>query len=231
MPVSRFKSPRSLDRFTWHSFDVRSLLPQFWRSQILDLASSIEIRTIFPTSVTSREGDPNLSISIATADGVTTRERLPWLYDFYRGLFLDLAQQNSLEEVSPAASDLYGLVLNIQRGNHMRYECHVDTNPIQSLLYVTDNPEGTGGELVVANNPSATSIVEVDADCTRIFPVSGHLLFFDARRFPHYVRPLRDKDAIRVVVAMNYYVPSSPENERPADLDAHLFGKAYTAAV
>ena len=231
MPVSRFKASPSIDRFTWHSFDVRTLLPQLWRSQILDLASTVEIRTIFPQSVTSREGDPNRSISIATADGLTIRQRLPWLYDLYRGLFLDLAQKNSVEEVTPASNDLYGVVLNVQRGNRMRYECHVDTNPIQSLLYVTDNPEGSGGELVVANNPDATTIAEVDADCTRIFPVSGHLLFFDARRFAHYVRPLRDKDDIRVVVAMNFYVPSSPESERPADLDAHLFGNAYTAAV
>jgi len=63
---------------------------------------------------------------------------------------------------------------------------------------------------------------EVDQNASRIYPNSGHLIFFDARKHSHYVAPLVSLDAMRVVVAMNFYTPSCPESARPADLDAHL---------
>lgn len=100
----------------------------------------------------------------------------------------------------------------------------VDSNPIEGLLYFTSHPPGAGGELVVARNSAATSVEEVDADCAEVFPFAGHLLFFDARRFPHYVRRLTSAGAMRVVAAMNYYTPSCDESQRPADLNEHLFG-------
>jgi hypothetical protein len=39
----------------------------------------------------------------------------------------------------------YGVVLNVQRGNTMRFECHVDSNPLTVLLFCTDEsyPEST----------------------------------------------------------------------------------------
>jgi hypothetical protein len=65
---------------------------------------------------------------------------------------------------------------------------------------------------------------EVDRDAATIYPVSGHLVFFDARVHSHYVRPLRDASAIRVVAAMNFYTPSCSEADRPSDLNMHLYG-------
>ncbi|MCW5939870.1 MAG: 2OG-Fe(II) oxygenase [Fimbriimonadaceae bacterium] len=213
-----------IDRFSWRSYDLNTLLPADWQQAILNVSEDAIAKTLKPRSVTSREGDPDLSIPVLTVDGTTVRHRLPWLYSLYEGLFRDLAQLGTHEPVSVAANAVYGATLNVQRGVKMRYECHVDSNPIEGLLYVTDHPKGSGGELVVANSTMANSVSEVDADCSVVYPASGNLIFFDARRFAHYVRPLTSDSAVRVVVAMNFYTPSSSEADRPKDLSGHLFG-------
>jgi hypothetical protein len=117
----------------------------------------------------------------------------------------------------------FAVALNVQTGPD-RYECHVDTNPIEGLLYVTTHREGEGGELVVSNRGEAQSVEEVDADSTIVEPKAGYLLFFDGRHHSHYVASLKDPTAVRIVVAMNYYVPSWPEEKRPTDLNKHLSG-------
>jgi hypothetical protein len=182
-------------------------------------------KILVPTSITSREADRAARIPSLAVGGRVLREKLPWAYSFYTGLFRDLAQSISQEPVAVAQDDRYGAVLNIQKGINMRYECHVDSNPLEGLLYVTDHPKGTGGELVVANDPVAASVAEVDADCSVIYPVAGNLIFFDARDRAHYVRSLTTPNYLRVVLAMNFYLPSCPESARPADLNRHLFGQ------
>jgi hypothetical protein len=112
--------------------------------------------------------------------------------------------------------------MNVQEGTD-RYECHVDTNPVEALLYVTDHPRGTGGELVVSNNTEAQSVEDVDKDCSVLYPVAGQLVFFDGRFFPHYVRALQSP-ALRVAVGMNYYTDDCPEETRPQDLNDYLYG-------
>ncbi len=213
-----------LDRFSWRSYDLETILPSGWQSLILKVSEEAVAKTLKPRSVTSREGDPDLSIPALTVNGEVVRQQLPWLYDLYKQLFRDLAQLSSLEPVQCAENPIYGATLNVQRGVKMRYECHVDSNPIEGLLYVTDHPKGTGGELVVANDPLASSVAHVEADCSVVYPASGNLIFFDARRFAHYVRPLKSEDSQRVVLAMNFYTPSCPESSRPSDLNSHLFG-------
>lgn len=213
-----------IDRFSWRSYDINSLLPRGWQEGILTVAEKAVTKLLFPRSVTSREGDPDLRIVTLTVSGTTVRDSLPWLYSLYKGLFRDLGQLGLIEPLSTANNDLYGASLNVQRGTEMRYEAHVDSNPLEGLLYVTDLPKGCGGELVVANNPKANSIEEIEADCSVIYPVTGNLVYFDARRFPHYVRPLTDPNGVRIVVAMNFYVPSCPESARPPDLTPHLGG-------
>ncbi|HTX54169.1 MAG TPA: 2OG-Fe(II) oxygenase, partial [Candidatus Baltobacteraceae bacterium] len=136
----------------------------------------------------------------------------------------DLAQLVSHEPVSSAENIKYGINLNVQLGNEHRYECHVDSNPIEGLLYVTEHPSGTGGELVISNCGDVRGMDEIDRDATRIFPLAGYLIFFDAREFTHYVSPLRRPEDIRIAAAMNFYTPSCPESARPADLNRHLFG-------
>lgn len=214
-----------MDRFSWRSYDINTMLPSSWQNDILSVAQELAMLKILrPRSVTSREGNPDLRLPVRTVNGRAVREHLPWLYALYRGAFRDLAQLGTHEPVTVASSELIAINLNVQTDG-ARYEAHVDSNPIECLLYCTDHPKGSGGELVVANNPTANSIAEIDSDCSIVYPASGHLVYFDARRFAHYVRPLVTQDAIRVVVAMNYYTPSCPESSRPSDLTPHLFGE------
>jgi hypothetical protein len=104
----------------------------------------------------------------------------------------------------------------------MRFECHVDSNPLTGLLFCTDHQ--AGGELVISNDPTAAGIAEVERDCSVIRPHAGHLVFFDARRHPHYARPLVAESDVRVLADMNFYTESSPESTRPPELNRHLYG-------
>ncbi len=213
----------SRPRFKWHEFHVHHLLPLGWQEMILDVArAQSRAKVIVPTSVTSREASKALQIPVLTVGGLQTKQQLPWLYDLYAGFFRALGQTTVDEPVSIAADDRYAINLNVQLGDSMRYECHVDSNPLEGLLYVTSHPAGRGGELVVANNCEAIGVEEVATDCERLHPVSGTLVFFDARKHPHYVAPLKKPGDIRVVVAMNFYTVSCPESARPADLNQHL---------
>ena len=215
-----------LDRFSWRSYDLRSILPVDWQDQILATARRAVSKTIHPVSVTSREGNPDLEITLLSVHGDVIREQLPWLHNLYKGHLRDLVQLAFSEPVFAAINDIIGAVIHVQRGTDMRYESHIDTVPTVGLLYVTDHPKGSGGELVVANSPSANSVAEIEADCSIVYPAAGNFVFFDGRRFPHYVRPLVKPDDVRVVVAMDFFTPSCSEEARPDDLNAHLYGSA-----
>jgi hypothetical protein len=212
--------------FTWKEFEAEPFLPQKWDEQIISFAAKNAVaRTLTPTSVTSREASRELKIPVLTVGGKKIKEGLAWLFDLYRGTFRDIGQTCVDEPLVPATDERYAINLNIQRGTDMRYEGHIDSNPLEGLLYVTTHPPGTGGELVVCNRADAVGVEGITQDCKRIHPEKGKLIFFDARDHPHLVTPLRDASSVRVVVTMNYYVPSCPESSRPKDLNRHLFGE------
>jgi 2OG-Fe(II) oxygenase superfamily len=212
--------------FEWKTFDVRNLLPDGWDHEIAEVsASAARAHLLTPTSTTSREDDPKLQLPTLTVGGREVRARLPWLAALYEGAFLELARRCCALPVTTARDPRYGVVVNVKHGTEMRYECHVDSNPLEGLLYVTTHPPGAGGELVVSNRGDVPSCEAVDADCSVIHPVSGHLIFFDASAHSHYVRPLTREEDTRLVVAMNFYTPALPEETRPADLNQHLFGE------
>lgn len=211
--------------FLWHCFDLRSELPDNWQRNILAVAERhAKKRTLVPTSVTSREENVSTEIPVLTVGGASVADELPWLYELYRSRFRDLAQALTTEEVQTADDIRYGINLNVQRGTNMRYECHVDSNPIQGMFYVTEHPPGSGGELVVSNVGDVNGKNAVDADATRIYPVAGYLVLFDARNHTHYVAGVCTTSGLRVAAAMNFYTPQAPESARPPDLDQHLFG-------
>lgn len=213
------------DLFMWASFDVRPLLPAHWQLDLLRVADAhARHRDLTPTSVTSRESADVRRVAVTTVSGVTLGEHAPWLQELYHGEFRELAERACGIKTWPAADSRIGVNLNIQRGVRQRYEAHVDSNPVEGLLYVTTHSPGEGGELVVANRSNAVGIAQIDQDSATIYPVAGHLLFFDAREHPHYVRALTSPGAVRVVAAMNYYTEASTEGDRPADLNRHLFG-------
>ena len=218
-------SPRSQpsSRFVWHSFDLRSELPSAWQDGIMDFVGRhADNRVITPVSVTSRERSASIALPVHFIGGAAASRRFPWLRDMYYGSFREAVQLVSSERVLPARNVDIGINLNMQCGNDERYECHVDACPLTAILYATDHPIGTGGDLVVANRGDVQGREEVEANATRVHPVAGQLIVFDARHYTHYVAPLMDADGIRIAIAMSYYTPSYPEELRPVDLDSHI---------
>lgn len=213
-------------RFRWTTFDVTSQLPEGWQKDIAAVAAGAIFREFPRTPELSRESADVQHILRGRIYGDRVRQHLSWLYESYRGLFLELAQATCPEPVAAAQDDRYSVVLNIQDGTTMRFECHVDSNPLTGLLFCTDHETGNGGELVFAHEPDATGIDSVDRDCTVIRPHAGHVIFFDGRIHPHYARRLRSRSDMRIVAVMNFYTESCPESTRPAGLNRHLFGQA-----
>jgi hypothetical protein len=223
------RGAQGASRFGWVTFDVASAMPAGWREQLIQVARRDRVtKFLVPPHSTSRESSDVTSLQIMTVRGYTIWERLPWMIDLYRGYFRELYQEATGRKIYPSDDRRYSVVMNVQEGTD-RYECHVDTNPVEALLYATDHPRGTGGELVVANDVDARSVDEVDQDCSMLYPVAGQLVFFDARRFPHYVRALKEP-GLRVAVGMNYYTDDCPEETRPEDLNEYLYGAARLAS-
>jgi len=204
-------------------------LPRGWSEELGSVADKFaRHRILRPRSVTSREHSVDLKLPTRTVDGLTLKREVPWLDEFYQGYFRSLGQRVVDELLVTARDTRIGINLNLQEGSETRYECHVDTNPLEGLLYVTDHPQGSGGELLVSQRAGARSVADVETCPAIIRPQRGMLVFFDARQYAHYVRPLvsgADAPARRIVVAMNYYTQSCPESRRPPDLTPHLFGE------
>lgn len=209
-------------RFRWTTFDVNGSLPAKWQQEISAVAADADFREFPRTPVLSREAPAVAVIPRGRVHADQVRHRLPWLYQAYRGEFLELAGQAAQERVLPASDDRYGVVLNVQQGTGMRFECHVDSNPLTGLLFCTEHQ--TGGELVIAHDMAAADIDAVEGDCSVIRPQAGHLIFFDARGHPHYSRPLTEDSETRIVAVMNFYTESFPESTRPPELNRHLYG-------
>lgn len=204
-------------------FDVTNQLPVGWQKDIDAIAAEADFRDFPRTPILSREAADVTHITRGRVHAIQVQQGLPWLYKLYRDHFLELAGQAWGEPIGPALDDRYGVVLNVLRGNKMRFECHVDSNPVTGLLFFTDHPAG-GGELVVGHNPAAVGVEELERDCTAITPRAGQLIFFDGKTYPHYARALAAEHDVRVVAVMNFYTTSCPESTRPLDLNRHLFG-------
>ena len=208
-------------RFRWTTFDLNDWLPAHWQRDVQAAAMTAEIRGFPPTPVVTRESPEVRQVKRGRVHADQVRDHMPWLYKAYRNEFLELANEVSSERVSAARDERYGVVLNVQRGTTMRFECHIDSNPLTGLLFCTDHRGG--GELVFAHDPRAADISEVERGCSVIRPQAGHLIFFDGRRNPHYARPLT-MASLRIVAVMNFYTESCPESTRPRELNSHLYG-------
>ena len=215
-----------LTHFSWQTYDVASRLPDSWQQDLADAAEGADFRQYSRTPILTRESADVRSISRGRLHAADVLRRLPWLYESYNGYFLELAREASTERVMTALDDRYGIVLNVQRGAAMRFECHVDSNPLTGLLFCTDHYAGAGGELVFAHDTAAADTDAVEQTCSVIRPQAGHLIFFDGRRHPHYARPLTSESQLRIVAVMNFYTMSCPESTRPPELNRYLFQQA-----
>jgi hypothetical protein len=209
-------------RFRWTTFDLNDWLPANWQHDVQAAAMTADIRKFPRTPVLTRESQEVRHITRGRVHAHQVRDHLPWLYKAYRNEFLELAADFSAERVSAAQDERYGIVLNVQRGAGMRFECHVDSNPLTGLLFCSDHV--AGGELVVAHDPTAEGLTAVERSCSVIRPHAGHLIFFDARSYPHYARRLTAESDARIVAVMNYYTESYAESTRPRELNRHLYG-------
>jgi hypothetical protein len=212
------------ERFRWTTFDLNDLLPPGWRHDVLAVATDADFRGFPRTPVLTREAAGVTRIHRGRVHADQVRLRLPWLYELYHGVALELAAQACTEEVTTARDDRYGVVLNVQRGTSMRFECHIDSNPLTGLLFCTDHR--SGGELIVGHDPSASDMDSIERDRSDIRPHAGHLIFFDGRMNPHYARPLAMDSEVRALAVMNFYTASYPESTRPNALNRHLYGEA-----
>ena len=218
------KCHKMLPTFQWTTFDVTGMLPPPWRQDVLQIAAEAEFRDFPVTPVISREAADVRRIPRGRVHASQVAHGLPWLHELYRSDFRELAERVIGGPVAAAQDERYGAVLNVQRGMRMRFECHVDSNPLTGLLFCTDHDLAAGGELVFAHSRGARSKADIDRSCSVIRSQSGHLIFFDGRSQPHYVRPLTSEADIRIVAVMNYYTSSFPESTRPPQLNHHLYG-------
>jgi hypothetical protein len=206
------------------NFDVTNRLPQGWRQDICEAAAEADFRDFPRTPILSREAADVTHIKRGRVHADKVQQCLPWLYKLYRSDFLELAAQACAEPIKAAFDDRYGVVLNVQQGRTMRFECHVDSNPVTGLLFFTSHHAG-GGALVLGHDTAAVGIEAVEKECTTIAPQAGQLIFFDGKTYPHYARPLLSESDVRVVAVMNFYTGSCPESTRPVGLNRHLFGE------
>lgn len=213
-------------------FDVADLLPSGWRPEIRRVALDKAVVKEFPrTPFLTREAAGVGGVVRGRGYAEVVRDELPWLYELYRSTFVELAEVFARGPVSPAADDRYGVVLNLQQGRNMRFECHVDSNPVTGLLFCTDHAPEAGGEIVFADGADVAGVEQIEEACSVIRPTSGHLVFFDGREHAHYVRPLVREDDVRIAAVMNFYTESCPETTRPRGLNAHIFGQEARPTV
>lgn len=214
----------SRNKFTFYEVDINKHLNSNWDTEIVSFSQKYAIyKLLKPCSVTSRESKTTKEVETLTVDGIKIREGLPWLFELYENELRIIGSESIGEKLLLAKNDQYALNLNIQKGCKMRYECHIDSNPLQGVLYVTTHAKGEGGELVVSNNSQSIGTKEIDEDCEVIYPRKGMLYLFNATKNPHYVRPLKNSGDTRVAVTINFYTSNNPESSRPEDLNNHLF--------
>lgn len=211
--------------FQWTTFDVSGMFPHGWEMDIYKAATGADFRDFPRTPVISREAADVQRIPRGRVHAYQVQQGLPWLHQLYRSSFLELAYRVGVGPVMAARDERYGVVLNVQQGTEMRFECHVDSNSLTALLFLTNHGLSEGGELVIAHDGTASSMAEIDRWCAVLRPQAGHLVFFDGRKNPHYVRPLSSDARPRIVAVMNYYTESCPESQRPRELNRHLYGE------
>jgi len=204
-------------------FDVIDQFPEGWQEDIRAIAADADFRDFPRTPILSREAADVTYVTRGRVHAIQVQQRLPWLYKMYRDQFLDLVRQTWDEPIEPAVDDRYGVVLNVLRGSKMRFECHIDSNPVTGLLFFTSHPAG-GGELVIGHDPEGVGVGKLEEDCTAVLPQAGRLIIFDGHTYPHYARSLTSESDVRVVAVMNFYTESHPESIRPPALNRHLFG-------
>lgn len=207
-------------RFPIYRFDLRDILPAGWENDVADSADQYgEFGCLNGGSATSRQREfkDTADDVVGVSTGAVIPLKIPWLLGLYELNILNLANELGMGWYTAAKDMQSAININIlPRGS--QYEWHVDSNPLTGLLFVTDHPAGTGGEIVFRPDP----LVRPTEDWELVIaPRAGVLLLFDAREAAHTVLPVHVSPR-RISVPMNYYF-ADVDCHRPEDLDRYLY--------
>jgi len=198
---------------TYVSFDLLELglLPANWVQQILKVAEENAYYVkLDGKSSTSREPVGSNGAEVYVVEGDVVAEKLRWLHNLYQNEFLAFANSNFKPGFIFSSHLKSGVNINLLKGKNARYEWHVDSNPLTGVLFVTTHNKDEGGEL----------IFKLANEMLTVYPKSGTLILFDARKIPHTVSPLQ-KEGIRISVPLNFYIKGE-DQVRPGDLDTYF---------
>jgi 2OG-Fe(II) oxygenase superfamily len=115
-----------------------------------------------------------------------------------------IGKQVGVSKARRSAINVNGL-----KGQGERYELHTDSVPLTALLFLSGPHDG--GELTY----------ELNGETGEVKPFPGRLVVFTGGLIPHAVLPMRE-DAWRISMPVSL-VPLGVEEQRPDDLDAHLY--------
>ena len=176
----------------------------------------------------ARESDAATRFGVLVLGGEALLKGFPGLRNLYQGPFQDCMQAALPKPVASGHLGVYSkpsamIEAYAQTDRKIgddtvqqRMDAHVDGR--YTSLLVVKAPQ-TGGRLVVANNPQASSTEQIDLDATHITHYAGTLLCFSMGRWlPHYPEALRPDTGGRIVVSLNY-PPSDVTDEEARRLE------------
>lgn len=212
--------------FSIFNFDLRCVLPTGWEKDVVDSAAQYgKFGCLNGGSVTSRQREFKSTADdiIGVSAGTVIPLAIPWLARLYKRDILNLANELGIGRYMIATDTRSAININILPPGS-QYEWHVDSNPLTGLLFVTDHPAGTGGEIVFRPDPLVRPTEDWEL---AIASRSGNLLLFDAREVAHTVQPVPEPMR-RISVPMNYYF-TDVSCHRPEDLDRYLYSGRASA--
>tara|TARA_R100000458_G_C8272049_1_gene246859 strand:- start:1651 stop:2295 length:645 start_codon:yes stop_codon:yes gene_type:complete len=147
-------------------------------------------------------------------------------YDQIKEYFPDLLvlYKEGLKEISKVLGEEiikspYGksaMTLKLYKGINSEHGWHTETNSVTGLVYFTDIFEEKGGALQFSPIAKRMPIFTLCPSAFSLVVLRGHDLW-------HRVTPMKDENAVRVCLVMNYYLPN--DINRPKDIDALHYGE------
>ena len=116
--------------FRWTTFDLTSSLSRDWQQEIAATAADADFREFPRTPILSREGRDVQRVYRGRVHAAAVRTTCPGCMGSTGGDSSTSHESLADQPVMAAHDDRYGVVLNVQRGTKMRFECHVDSNPL-----------------------------------------------------------------------------------------------------
>ncbi len=169
-------------------------LPPGWKRELIGAIREHAgyVPLVLGTHEISREDDlVGRHLASITASGQALYEAVPWLEDFYRDAHHEQCSTLMNRELLPIDNPNEAATGNVF-GSGMRMETHVDGWPVNSNVYLQQNPGG-GGDLVIALSRGARTYQEVVAGPTiSVPPTPGTMNVVTASNRPHAVTVVRD---------------------------------------